>query len=82
MNIRYQKDKVLEMLELLGNSKKIIVSSKSTVVNEISSMKNLKTNISVENRYLIKLYEELIQKIDDEITSINNMMSIIEKNSK
>lgn len=82
MNIKYQKDKVLEMLELLENTKKIIVSSKNTIVNEISSMRNLKSNISVENHYLVNLYDELIKKIEEEIISIKNMMDIIERNSK
>ena len=82
MNIKYQNDKVLEMLELLENTKKIIVSSKNTIVNEISSMRNLKSNISVENHYLVNLYDELIKKIEEEIISIKNMMNIIERNSK
>ncbi len=82
MNIKYQKDRVLEMLELLENTKKIIISSKSTIDNEIASMRNLKTNISVDNHYLVNLYEELINRIDEEIISIKNMMNIIEKNAK
>ena len=82
MNIRYQKEKVLEMLELLENSKKIIISSKSTLENEMYFMRNLKTSISVEDHYLINLYDELIEKLEEEIISIKKMMDIIEKNAK
>jgi hypothetical protein len=48
----------------------------------MGSMRNLKTNINVENNYLVHRYELLIQRIDEEINSIKNMMDIIEKNSK
>ncbi len=82
MNIRYQKDKVLEILELLRNSKDQIINSKAIVEKEINTMKNLSTKINVDNDRLISLYNLLINKIDDEITSINNMSSIIETNIK
>ena len=82
MNIKYRKDRVLEILELLKNSKDQIINSKSIVEKEINTMKNLSTKINVDNEYLLSLYNILITKIDDEITSINNMTSIIETNIK
>ena len=82
MNIKYRKDRVLEILELLKNSNDQIINSKSIVEKEINTMKNLPTKINVDNEYLLSLYNILITKIDDEITSINNMTSIIETNIK
>ena len=82
MNIKYQKDKVLEILELLRNSKDQIINSKTIIEKEINTMKNLSTKINVDNDYLISLYNLLINKIDDEIASINNMSNIIETNIK
>lgn len=82
MNIKYRKDRVLEILELLKNSKDQIINSKSIVEKEINTMKNLSTKINVDNEYLLSLYNILITKIDDEIASINNMSNIIETNIK
>ena len=82
MNIKYQEDKVLEILESLKRSKSIIVNSKMIVEKEIKNMKNTTTKINVENLYLINLYTNLINKIDGEIESINNMKMMIEQNSK
>ena len=82
MNIKYRKDRVLEILELLKNSKDQIINSKSIVEKEINTMKNLPTKINVDNEYLLSLYNILITKIDDEIASINNMSNIIETNIK
>ena len=82
MNIKYQKAKVLEILELLRNSKNEIINSKIIVEKEINNMRNLSTKINVDNKYLLSLYDALIAKIDDEIASINNMSNIIETNIK
>ena len=82
MNIKYRKDRVLEILELLKNSNDQIINSKSIVEKEINTMKNLPTKINVDNEYLLSLYNILITKIDDEIASINNMSNIIETNIK
>ena len=82
MNIKYQKDKVLEILELLNNSKKSILESKIVIEKELSNMTNMNTKINVNDVKLLNLYNNLIQKIDEEIESITNMKTIIEENSK
>jgi hypothetical protein len=82
MNIKYQEDKVIEILELLNESKKQLINSKNIVENEMTTMKNLTTKINVEDLYLLNLYSGLIEKIDGEILSINNMKKIIEENAK
>lgn len=82
MNIKYQKDKVLEILELLNNSKQSLMNSKMIVEKEINNMKNLRSKINVEDMALLNLYNNLIEEIEGEISSINNMKSIIESNSK
>ncbi len=82
MNVKYQEDKVIEILELLNESKKQLINSKNIVENEMTTMKNLTTKINVEDLYLLNLYSGLIEKIDGEIVSINNMKKIIEGNAK
>lgn len=82
MNIKYQEDKVLEILNLLQNSKSTLTNSKMIIEKEINNMKNLSSKINVEDLHLLNLYNELIEKINGEIESINNMKSIIEQNSK
>lgn len=82
MNIKYQDAKVLEILELLENSKRQVLNSKMVVEKEMANMKNLSTKINVEDLYLLNLYNSLIEKLDGEIQSIKNMKSIIEQNSK
>lgn len=82
MNIKYQEDKVIEILELLNESKKQLINSKNIVENEMTTMKNLTTKINVEDLYLLNLYSGLIEKLDGEILSINNMKKIIEENAK
>ena len=82
MNIKYQEDKVLEILNLLLNSKSTLTNSKMIIEKEINNMKNLSSKINVEDLHLLNLYNELIEKINGEIESINNMKSIIEQNSK
>ena len=82
MNIKYQEDKVLEILNLLQKSKSTLTNSKMIIEKEINNMKNLSSKINVEDLHLLNLYNELIEKINGEIESINNMKSIIEQNSK
>ncbi len=82
MNIKYQKDKVLEILELLNDSKQSLMNSKMIVEKEINNMKNIRSKINVEDMALLNLYNNLIEEIEEEISSINNMKSIIETNSK
>ena len=82
MNIKYQEDKVIEILELLNGSKKQLINSKNIVENEMTTMKNLTTKINVEDLYLLNLYSGLIEKLDGEILSINNMKKIIEEKEK
>ena len=73
MNIKYQEERVVEILELLNESKKQLINSKNIVEKEMATMKNLTTKINVEDLYLLNLYSGLIEKIDGEILSINNM---------
>lgn len=82
MNIKYQEDKVLEILNLLNSSKQIIINSKMIVEKEMDNMKNTTTKINTDDLHLINLYNNLIEKIDGEIESITNMKTIIEENSK
>ncbi len=82
MNIKYQEAKVLEILELLDESKKQLLNSKNIVEKEMSNMKNITTKINVEDLYLLNLYNFLIERIEVEILSIKNMKTIIELRTK